>query len=442
VRDIMVSAIPLEHTGGTAAALAVHVDITDRKRAEADRARLLASETGARAAAEAALLRMRAIETITDAALSHLGLDALLSELLVRLRSTLHADIASVRLIDEARGELYTRAIEGIPLERVAHIRIPLSAVDLSGPFLSNDVQPPVPDDRGWYAEAWRAMGPMRAGMSMPLVVEGRPIGLVGVAAVRGPLTEDDLLLLKVVASRVAPAIERGKLVETVRAGRERLRLMSRQLLMVQEEERRRIAVELHDELGQALTAVKINLESLERKSGEAAVNGRLEAIRSVDHAMQRVRNLALELRPSVLDDLGLPAALRWYVDRFARDSRVEAHLSIDAIPPLPADVETACFRVAQEALTNVTRHAQARQVWLELRLLPDGLELRVADDGVGFDAVAARDRAIHGGSLGLLGMQERVSLVGGSYSLRSATGAGSELRARFPVSERPSGSA
>jgi signal transduction histidine kinase len=262
------------------------------------------------------------------------------------------------------------------------------------------------------------------------------------VAAVRGPLTEDDLLLLKVVASRVAPAIERGNLIETVRAGRERLRLMSRQLLMVQEEERRRIAVELHDELGQALTAVKINLESLERKSGEAAVQGRLEAIRSVDHAMQRVRNLALELRPSVLDDLGLPAALRWYVDRFARDSRVEAHLSIEAIPPLPADVETACFRVAQEALTNVTRHARARSVWLELRLLPDGLELRVADDGVGFDAAAARERAIHGGSLGLLGMQERVALVGGSYSLRSATGAGTEVRARFPVAERPAGAA
>src|SRR6185295_12296497 len=146
----------LDVPGNHDACISAMVDVTDRKRAEAERARLLQSETEARAAAEAALDRVRAIETITDAALSHLGLDELLRELLVRLRSTLRVDIASVRLIDEAKGELYTRAIDGVPFESVAHIGIPLAAADLTGPFLSNELRPPDPNGDGWAVEAWR----------------------------------------------------------------------------------------------------------------------------------------------------------------------------------------------------------------------------------------------------------------------------------------------
>jgi PAS domain S-box-containing protein len=415
------------------------LDITDRRRAEEDRARLLESERGARTQAEAALDRLRAIESITDAALSRLGLDDLLRELLARLRSTLRAEIVSVRLIDDQRKDLYARAIDGIALERVAHVRIPLDAVHLDAPFLSNEIEPPAPGRDDWYAKAWAAMGlPLRAGMSTPLLVEGKAIGIVGVTSTRGPFTEEDLHLLQVVADRVAPAIERGRLGETVRAGREQLKALSRRLLTAQEEERRRLAVELHDELGQVLTAVKIHLASLERQAGPPRANTHLkEAIASVDRAMERVRDIALDLRPSVLDDLGLAAAVRWYADRFARRTRLEAHLSIDAVPHLPPELETACFRVAQEALTNVARHAQARNVWVELRLLAEELDLRVRDDGIGFDAGAARERAIGGASMGLLGMQERVSLVGGEYTLSTRPGAGTEVRAGFRLAEK-----
>lgn len=152
------------------------------------------------------------------------------------------------------------------------------------------------------------------------------------------------------------------------------------------------------------------------------------------------MRSLALDLRPSVLDDLGLPAALRSYVDRWARDAHVEAHLSIDAIPRLAPELETSCFRVAQEALTNVARHAQARQVWLDLHLVSDALELQVRDDGVGFDVVAARERAISGASMGLLGMLERVVLLSGEVDLSSTRGGGTQLRARFPAAGKARG--
>jgi len=276
--------------------------------------------------------------------------------------------------------------------------------------------------------------------MGAPLRVGDKVVGVVSVTPARPRrFTEEELKLLLLVADRAAPAVERARLLETVRAGRERQKALSHRLLTAQEEERRRLAVELHDELGQVLTAVKINLASLERLPGAASAPAPLkDTIASVDQAMEKIRDLALDLRPSVLDDLGLPAALRWYVDRFARTAHVEAHLSIDAVPHLEADVETVCFRVAQEALTNVARHARARHVWVDLHLLPVGLELGVRDDGSGFDAALARDQAVGGASMGLLGMQERVALAGGTFEVRSTPGVGTHVRARFAVGEKP----
>jgi signal transduction histidine kinase len=206
-------------------------------------------------------------------------------------------------------------------------------------------------------------------------------------------------------------------------------------LLTTQEEERRRIAVELHDELGQILTAVKINLESIER-SPDANTMARLPAmIESVDDALQRIKDIALDLRPSVLDDLGLEVALRWFADRSTRNAGIAAHLSIDALPPLEPNLQTACFRVTQEALTNVERHAKAKHVWIDLHVLDGALELSVRDDGVGFDVGAARARAIAGSSVGLLGMQERVALMGGEHEIVTIASGGTLVRARFPLS-------
>lgn len=278
-----------------------------------------------------------------------------------------------------------------------------------------------------------------RSVMGAPLRVGDKVVGVVSVLSTRPRrFTEEELKLLLLVADRAAPAVERARLLETVRAGRERQKALSHRLLTAQEEERRRLAVELHDELGQVLTAVKINLASLERLPGAASAPAPLkDTIASVDQAMEKIRDLALDLRPSVLDDLGLPAALRWYVDRFTRTAHLEAHLSIDAVPHLEADVETVCFRVAQEALTNVARHARARHVWVDLHLLPVGLELGVRDDGSGFDAALARDQAVGGASMGLLGMEERVALAGGSFEVRSVPGGGTQVRARFAVGER-----
>jgi PAS domain S-box-containing protein len=419
---------------------AVAEDITERKIAEDERAQLLAREMKARTEAEAALAQLRAIDTITDNALVHLGLDDLLREMLVRLRRTLNADSVGVQLLDEDGQTLYPRAVDGYVHEKFSDIRVRLGT-GVTG-RIAAEGRPMIVDDystvdmagiEGIDASNLRAQ--TRSVMGAPLRIGDKVVGVVSVVSARARhFTEEELRLLLLVADRVAPAVELARLLEKVRAGQQVQKTLSRRLLTAHEEERRRLAVELHDELGQVLTAVKINLGSLERLSGRGSPDSHLkEAIASVDRAMQSVRDLALDLRPSVLDDFGLPAALRWYVDRFARAAGLEAHVAVEDIPRLEPELETACFRVAQEALTNVARHAQARNVWLGLRHDAAGLHLRVRDDGTGFDVGAAHDRAGAGASMGLLGMQERVSLLSGELEISSPALGGTEVRARFP---------
>ncbi len=224
------------------------------------------------------------------------------------------------------------------------------------------------------------------------------------------------------------------------RRAEEALRTLSRRVIEAQEEERRRISRELHDEIGQVLTAVKIGLQTLERRTGPGDTTERIRGnIASVDRAIQDVRRLALDLRPSVLDDLGLAAALRWYVDRQARNASLEARIVVELGGRLPPEVETACFRVVQEALTNILKHAQAGAVWLEARRVGPGVELSVRDDGAGFDPAALGTSEGRRG-LGISGMEERVALLDGSLEIRSAPGAGTELRVRIPLSVRTVG--
>lgn len=216
----------------------------------------------------------------------------------------------------------------------------------------------------------------------------------------------------------------------------QRLRVLSRKLLEVQEIERRHVARELHDEVGQSLTALKISLQTARRSIGDQQVLPMCEdMIATVDRLLGQVRNLSLDLRPSLLDDLGLAAALRWYVDRQSQRTGLPIRFHDEGQGPIvPPDVATACFRIAQEALTNAVRHAKADNIGITLRLHPEEIELVVADDGQGFDVEAMRRRAAQGGSFGLLGMRERADLLGGLVWIDSPRGGGTTVRARFPL--------
>ena len=224
-----------------------------------------------------------------------------------------------------------------------------------------------------------------------------------------------------------ADITERKRAEDELARRTQQLEALSRRLIQAQEAERRAVARELHDDFGQVLTALRLNLQRTGRDDAES--------IALVDGAISRMRELAQDLRPPLLDEYGLEASLRWYVEREAKRAGLACRL---ALAPLaqrpPAAVETTCFRVAQEALTNVIRHAQAHVVDVELSQANGTLQLVVRDDGRAFDVPAARMHAAHGGSQGLLSMQERVTLAGGDLEIDSAAGRGTSVRARLPL--------
>jgi PAS domain S-box-containing protein len=219
----------------------------------------------------------------------------------------------------------------------------------------------------------------------------------------------------------------------------EALRTYSRRLIEAQEAERQVIARELHDEIGQVLTAVRINLQSVQRSAQAGEQSPIADSLTIVDEALDKVRELSLNLRPSVLDNLGLSPALRWYVDRYARRSGIVADLqsSLEDGRRLSVELETHCFRIVQEALTNIARHARATHVLVRLSCSNGNLDLKIMDNGVGFDVEAVLKDSPSASALGLRGMKERAVASMGSLTIDSAPMRGTEVRASFPLNER-----
>jgi signal transduction histidine kinase len=213
------------------------------------------------------------------------------------------------------------------------------------------------------------------------------------------------------------------------------IRSFSRRLEEAHEIERRHLSRELHDQIGQALTAAKINIDIL-CSSASPDLAARLnENAAILDRLLQQTRQISLDLRPPLLDDLGLVPALRWYVSKQAERACLEAKFSAD---PLADDVsaylQTACFRLAQEAITNAVRHARAKTLSVELRRAGRALRLVVRDDGAGFDVAKAEARADQGKSLGLLGIKERAALAGGRARIFSSPGQGTTVEISLPL--------
>jgi signal transduction histidine kinase len=216
---------------------------------------------------------------------------------------------------------------------------------------------------------------------------------------------------------------------DSLRASQERYRSLSRRLLAQQERERAALARELHDQLGQSLCAISLNLAAIKDDISPASSDRVPESMHAIEEMIRQVQTLAFELRPAMLDELGLVEALQLLVVRHGERTSVRASFSATpTVTRAPVEIETACFRIVQEALTNVARHAHAREVEVTLTSLDAALEVTVRDDGVGFNVEGLR------AGLGLLGMSERAELVGGRLDIESAPGAGTTLRAHFPL--------
>jgi signal transduction histidine kinase len=280
-------------------------------------------------------------------------------------------------------------------------------------------------DDPEVDQQATRRLG-VHSALYVPLMVRGRPIGIVIAHDKQGAtpaFSEDDLRLAESLGSRAAIAVDLSERVS---------RDSVRRVVEAQELERARLARELHDETGQALTSILLGLKPLERTAESAEARTALESVRElVISTLQDVRRLAVELRPSALDDFGLVPAVERLTETFREQSGLRVDLETQlGEERLPSEAETTLYRVIQEALTNVVKHSAAKRVSILLQRKNSAVVAVVEDDGAGFDPSDTRADAI-----GLSGMRERVSLAGGRLQVESSPGAGTTVVAEVPSS-------
>ncbi len=232
---------------------------------------------------------------------------------------------------------------------------------------------------------------------------------------------------------QVGAAFHHARLFAQFFAARERTQVLSQRLVAIQEEERRNLARELHDEIGQILTGLKLILEMSLRLPPEESQANVQEAQKLVGELMSKVRQISLDLRPGMLDDLGLLPALLWYLERYTSQTKVQVNFTHRGLAGqrFPPESETAAYRIVQEALTNVARHAGVKQVNVNVSADSDILCVEIEDRGAGFNPQAALEANV---SSGVAGMGERARLLGGGLTIESAIGTGTLITAHLPL--------
>ncbi len=249
-------------------------------------------------------------------------------------------------------------------------------------------------------------------------------------------LPEDTLALLKGLADQAAISITNASLFEQVRRGREHQKALTTRLVEIQEIERRHIARELHDQIGQVLTGLQFMLEASKNQAGGAHVNKLNEAQETVSGLIEQIREMSLNLRPAMLDDLGLLPTLLWHFERYTKQTEIEVSFHHNGLTQrLLPDVETAVYRIVQEALTNVARYAKVTEVFVQLTLQENILGVEIIDHGIGFDSSVDASKW---STAGLAGMRERANVLGGYMVIKSAPTTGTQILAMLPLDRKP----
>lgn len=409
-------------------------DITDRRRAEADRARLF-SQTQQRlkelTAIHQAGRRLQQINTLA----------ALRYEMPAILRDLLEYDYSAVLLFDDDAGKLLPFVtndrrrnhicVDGCKM--CVETRSAVFGAGIAG-LVGQTGQSVIVNDAQQPPRAIPLWSDSRSVLCVPLYVGDRVVGVVSIEADRPNIySETDQHVLEILAAQIATAIQNTRLFEDLRASRERLQALSQRLVDLQEAERAAIARELHDEIGQVLTGLKLILDAAARLPASQVASRLDEARTVINELMARVRDLSLDLRPPMLDDMGLLAALQWHFERYTAQTAVQIHWRHNGLERrFSPEIETTIYRVVQEALTNVARHAGVDAVTVQLLADHERFSVRIDDNGRGFDfdAVLASQAAV-----GLIGMHERVALLGGNLTIESMPGGGTRVIAELPLS-------
>ncbi len=382
-----------------------------------------------------------------SAALSGLwDLDAILGVGLDSTLDLMNGTIGEILLIDELTQELSHIVHRGLSKEFVENVRLSLGvgitgSVAKSGKaILLEDISV---DPRVAHRELVAAEG-LKAYICVPLRARDKVLGVLNVAS-RMPrkFTTSDMHLLYAIGDQLGIAVEHARLYERLRKARERLRRLARQNLMAEEDERRRIARELHDETSQSLSGIALQLQALIEIS---AMSGKQEpefvaGLKKVQSLTVQVHNevsrLISNLHPALLDTLGLVPAIRQNVE--SRLQFLEINVTVETKGTemrFPPDVEAALFRFVQSAIGNIAQHSKAKNAAVLLEYRPGDFLLTVSDDGQGFNVSEITDVEESGRGRGLFSMRERIGFLGGTSGIESETGKGTKVWARIPVGQ------
>jgi PAS domain S-box-containing protein len=398
-------------------------DITDQKRAEEEIKRRNRE--------------LLALNTVTAAVSSTLELPVVLNTFKRLVTEELSVPAGMTYLHDPDEGRLKLQDSWGLPCP------VPDRLTDF--PLVDSDYDRIVHEKKALLVPDFRRISHLlelgldvarpewKSFLCVPLLANDCIQGAIGLFC-QQPFVEEQVPVFEALGREVGVAIQNARLFEQVRRGQEQLETLSRRLVELQETERRHIARELHDEVGQLLTGLKLSLEVATRGTRNGDHEHLSEALRQVTELIARVRDLSLDLRPAMLDDLGLLPALLWHFDRYSAQTGIRIFFEHTGLERRfsPA-IETAAYRIVQEALTNVARHGGVREVTVSLWAQGQHLAVEVYDRGRGFDPQKAWRV---GGTSGLLGMRERAVLLGGELSVSSVKGRGTQLLALLPIDQ------
>jgi PAS domain S-box-containing protein len=350
-----------------------------------------------------------------------------------------NAEAASLMLYDEETQEMKPNGWFGYPDEAMQMARF-TTGKSLAGRVLNNQQACYIPDTTA--EPAFEPIGnelldSVRSVLGVPLIANGSLIGAIFVDNLKQPhaFTANDLCWLQSLAGQVAVLVDNTRLFHQVSQAKDNLYRLSHKLVDIQEKERRQIARELHDEVGQSLTGLKLMLQACSVRPLDETRAAIAEIHQNVNELMAKIRDLSMTLRPSTLDDYGLLDALLQHFGRFGSQTGLQVDFHHNGIEDrrFSFEVETAAYRIIQEALTNVTRHAQVQEAAVMVSVSMECLEITVEDRGVGFDPQAVSSKRK---TFGLSGMRERVLLLGGKLSVSSSIGKGTRLKVTLPLSQ------
>jgi signal transduction histidine kinase len=371
---------------------------------------------------------------------ARLDLETVLNTVCQEAARALDVPAANIFLYDEQLNELIFTADFGFPTNfRQRHPPLPRIAFDkLIVRFGSSGIVEDMQAISGFPNAELYAEQDLHSVMLVSIFHNQSLIGLLNVFS-RGELRhfkKDDLALLQVLADQAAQAIVNARLYEQVSAGRKHLLVLSKQLVEVQEAERRALALELHDEFGQMLSSIKMSLGMVSTLPEMEAHQQLQRAKTLVSDLVNRVRRRSLELRPSLLDDMGLLQALFWLFENYQTQTGEPVEFEYAALEQrFSPMVEITAYRIVQEAMTNVIRHARNKHIYVNVWANEHDLNLQIMDRGGGFDLGTVLSKRT---SSGLSGMRERARLLGGDLVIESEIGAGTCLTARLPLGSNP----